>query len=256
MSADPFASPKQRLRHAWNKFASLDRRVTTYFKSHPHVYVVEADAGGTREFHKLRFTKRVPDSIVNLTTEIVEGLRSALDQGSYVCCQAKHGKKRYGTNFPMGETAADIDAALAKGGSKYVPPEIAALFRSARPYNPDNGGNLPLWALNRLCNQGKHRLLVPVGMSAAQFDITGESIAGLQLPMYPWDRAKNEYTILICDAGTKPKFQLNLAFSVGFGEIDPAIEKWPADMLLRLIGNTVAEVLAATEAEAKRIRLV
>ena len=255
MSADPFASPKQRLRRARNKLASFDRRIAAYLKSHPCVYVIEPDANGTREIHKLRFGKAVPLAVGDLATEIIEALRSALDQASYVCCRARYGEKRHGTHFPMGETMNDIDAALGKGGAKYVPPEIATLFRSFRPYSPDKGGNFALWALNRLCNQSKHRVLVPVGMSASQFTVQGTSMRGIALPMHPWDGSKNEYTIIICDAGVKPDFKLNLSFGIGFGEIDAAIEKWPADALLRLIGDEVSRIVAETEVEANRIGL-
>jgi hypothetical protein len=253
---DPFTSPKRRLRRAQRNLASFDRRVAAYIKSNPCVYVIEPDASGQREFHKVRFTKIVPDSMGDLATEIIEALRSAIDQASYVCCRARHGERRHSTHFPMAETAAEVDTALAKGASKYVPPEIAALFRTFRPYSPDHGGNFALWTLNRLCNQGKHRVLVPVDVTTNQFAIEGTAMAGIALPMEPWDRRKNEYTIIICDAGVKPQFNLDLRFSVGFGEIDPAVEPWPADALLRLIGNEVSRIVAETEIEARRIGLV
>ena len=44
---------------------------------------------------------------------------------------------------------------------------------------------------------------MPVGISTTQYAIQGTSMAGIALPMEPWDGSKNEYTIIICDAGVK-----------------------------------------------------
>jgi hypothetical protein len=77
------------------------------------------------------------------------------------------------------------------------------------------------------------------------------SMAGIAIPMHPWDRGKHEFTIIICDAGVKPQFNLDLRFG-----IDAAVERWPADGLLRAIENEVTRIIAETEAQARIVGLI
>jgi hypothetical protein len=139
-----------------------------------------------------------------------------------------------------------------KGRSKDLPSEIAALFRSFEPYE---GGNNAIWALNRLCNHGKHKLLVPVGMATMEISQSGSATRGLRIPIPRWDSEKNEIVLLSTDAGEHLNYQCQIKFFIAFGEIEPVAGK-PADRVLQIMAEEVERIVLATETEARKIGLI
>jgi hypothetical protein len=78
--------------------------------------------------------------------EIIEALRSALDQAGAACAVLTgktNPKKSY---FPFADSGPELTKVI-KGRCKDLPGEIISLFRSFQPYQ---GGNDPLWAMNKI----------------------------------------------------------------------------------------------------------
>jgi hypothetical protein len=67
-SRDPFYSPKSRLKRANDHIGRLHKRVKKFFKQAPYRQVTELDADGT-QLHKVKFTKRLPESCNHVAAE-------------------------------------------------------------------------------------------------------------------------------------------------------------------------------------------
>jgi len=188
-SRDPFDSPKRRLLRAKQHIRDLDLRISKFFKKQPHKGVVERDASGLNEIHKVRLTKSIPSQFADRAAEVVEALRSALDQTGYAVAVLAGAIEPKSAYFPIAEKAADLENVI-KGRCKDLPPDIISLFRS---FNPHKGGNDTIWALNRACTVAKHRTLIRVGMSVLKIETRGISfLEGGSLPIPKWDSEKNE----------------------------------------------------------------
>jgi hypothetical protein len=140
-----------------------------------------------------------------------------------------------------------------KGRCKDLPPEISALFRS---FDSHEGGNYALWALNKLCNANKHRLLVPVGIVASGMKIKTMTISGPgAIPAPKWDREKNQIVIAEIGPGGDFKYDVELSLFVAFDKIN-GVKSGPAVGVLDMMASEVTRVLKATEAECRRIGLL
>jgi hypothetical protein len=249
---DPFDSPKCRLLRAKQHIRDLDSRINKFFKKQPHKGVVERDANGLNELHKVRLTKPIPSQFADRTAETVEALRSALDQTGYAVAVLAGATEPKSAYFPIAEKATDLENVI-KGRCKDLPPDIVALFRS---FNPHKGGNDAIWALNRACTVAKHRTLIRVGMSVLKITTKGTSfIEGGSLPMPKWDSEKNEVIFGIVGPGGQFQYDLEFTFFVAFGEIE-IIEGNPVVPVLATMIGEVGKVILATEAECRRIGLL
>ena len=201
----------------------------------------------------MKLAKPVPENLQGIASDAVCNLRSALDQCSYAVCKAAGGKGK-DTYFPFGDTAAEVKSRHAQGSNE-IPPEIFAVMEGFKPYQ---GGDDLLWALNKLSNANKHRILVPVAamtghIQAIDFSSTGDGPA--RIAMNPeWDSEKNE--IELGRVGPNEKFKLNMeiAFYVTFGEV-AVLAREEAGTVLNTLSGKVESILMAVEAEGRRIRL-
>lgn len=202
--------------------------------------------------HAFKFTRNIPHSWADAAVEAIEALRSALDQCGYAA--AVLGGKPAPTQayFPFGDSVTDLDA-NTKGRCKDLPPEIQTLFRS---FESHQGGNYTLWALNKLCNANKHRLLIPVGIASGGTNIKRlVGSGGFSIPAPVYDRIKNQIVILRAPPGANLEYDMQLSFVVEFDEFN-GVKRGPAVGILNAIAGEADRVLRATEAECKRIGLL
>jgi len=188
---DLLASPKRRLARAKEKIRRLEKRIATFAKNKPGILSVDTDAHGITT-HAFKFRRQIPDSWADAAVEAIEALRSALDQTGYAIAVRAGVAAPRNAYFPFGDTPAELDA-NAKGRCKDLPSEIRALFRAFDSYE---GGNYALWALNKLCNANKHRLLIPVALTAGAAGISRLTIrvpktGRVTVPVPTFDREKN-----------------------------------------------------------------
>lgn len=240
-------SPKRRLRRAKDKIRRLEKRIAAFFKKKPGSLVTETNAEGVTT-HAHRFTHQIPDSWSDAAVEAIEALRSALDQCGYAVAVRGGAVEPKNAYFPFGDTPAELDA-NAKGRCKDLPLEIQTLFRS---FDSHEGGNYALWALNKLCNANKHRLLMPVGMASGGNIANRMVLGGGVRVMAPiFDREKNQIVVAETDPGAHFEYDMMLSFIVAFDEFN-GVKGGPAVGILRAIASEVDRVLSETEMECRR----
>jgi hypothetical protein len=259
---DPFYSPKRRVASAQRHLRNMDTQCATFFQSKPYARIVEVDADGLTQLHKIKLVNDFPDEIGDLAADTVDNLRSALDQTGYAAAVAAKQPRLKKTAFPFGETPNDVENAIA-GWSKDVPSEITAFFRGFEPYKGGKGG---LWALNQLCISNKHNIVCPVGTATSHMIFTRPSVlkapdhgsATMNLPFWTpsnWDKTKNEIIIARVDPGGTFDADFQLGFDVTFGDV-PIFANQSAVGTLDALISVVESVVLGAEAECRRLGFI
>lgn len=255
MLADPFRSPRQRFARAQEKIAELKAAIEAFVKGKPYARVVEKDASSGAELHKIKMTTALPDQFTDLTMEIIEALRSALDQAGFACAVLTGKPDAKSALFPFADDESSLANAI-KGRCKDLPADIVTLFRSFQPYK---GGNDALWAMNKI-RHSTHTVLVPIGNAVGGMTIRGGRIqapkgGSASILMPRWDGAKNEMIFGQVDAGGQFHYNVEFTFFIAFGDA-PVVGGKEVLAVLNHFASVVAGILAATEAECRRIGLI
>jgi hypothetical protein len=248
--ADLLQSPKQRLKRGKQHIRRLEKRIQTFFRRSPGERFAETDSNGFT-VHGYRFARKVPNSWSDSGAEAIEALRSSLDQCGYAVAIRSGVVEPRSAYFPFGDSASDLDN-VVKNRCKDLPAEIRTLFRG---FESHQQGNYALWALNKLCNANKHRLLIPVGVTSDGMIVNRIEISGGSLPAPIFDRDKNQIVIARIEPGGHFQYDVQLSFYVGFDETN-GVKAGPAVGILDAISHEVDKVVKATEAECKRIGLI
>ena len=251
---DPFASPKRRIARAKLQLRALIKDGKSFFKRAPYARVVEPDPNGVDQLHKVRLTRQIPSKMTSMGVEAVENLRSALDQTGYITAVLSGVSNPKSAHFPIADCATKLETdVIGRGRCKDLPPDILAVFRSFKPYK---GGNEPIWALNRLCNYSKHRIL-SAAMHCDHFrSMSPGYISGnARIPIPFWDHEKNEMVFGVVGPGGDFKYDFEFSFYVTFAEV-PELIGVPAFPFLDAAIREVEAIVLATEAECRRIGLL
>jgi hypothetical protein len=242
---DPFESSRRKLAWAKKNLAKLNRRIDKFLRQKDlHTVFTEPDPHNPQHtIHKMRLVKQIPDGLSELTGNIVDDLRSALDHALFGI--ARIGKPTSGplnAYFPFAGDIAHFENNL-RGRCKDVPVELWPILRSYEPYK---GGNELLWALNEVCGANKHGLLLPIGTASVTARTVIEGTGFWSMPAAPvWDWTKQEMELFT--AGPQPKLHANIrvGFYIAFGEIDSVAGK-PAipvlDDFVRMVETIIGEI--------------
>lgn len=165
MASHPLDGPRHKLGRAEAQLDQLDVQIARFMRRDTHEITQTFDPKTGRCTLRFIIKHPPPLSWSMAIGEIVHNLRSALD---HLACQLfrLHAPESdwEGTRFPI--LTDNTDAGLDKAIDNYLPglPEpIRAQLRASQPYKRgDDARRDPLSVLNRLSNQDKHRLLVPV----------------------------------------------------------------------------------------------
>lgn len=251
---DPFGSPKRRIARARQHIESIRTGINAFFKSQPYAKVAERNARGFEE-HKVKLTRPIPDEITDFSFEAIEALRSALDQAVHPIAVACGVKRPDDISFPVANSAVDFEN-LLKGRAKDLPPDIMALFRSFKPYQ---GGNEPIWALNRVRRQGAHRLIVPVGTVSGGVFGNFQQSSPLPLTIYnnpKWDSEKNEVIYAVTGPHSNLQYTFEIAFYIAFGQVEGGLAGQPVLESLEDMAVEVERLVLAIEAESRRLSII
>lgn len=258
--SDPLESPRYMLARAQHHLAELRLHVEGFIKSDPYAEVVEVDPDSGEEVYKQRLVKPLPVALQGIASDAVCNLRSALDQTGYIVSTAAGGKGK-DTHFPFGDTAAEAHS--CKGaGSKEVPDEIFSVMESFKPYS---GGDDFLWAINKLCNANKHRIVsaLPMmvgGRTLHELRVSGmgridfSKHGGITYSVFGGDDSIHDVEILRTTPGAKFNYQVTIGVFVSFTEPSILFGQPAEGVLDRMVG-IVDSVLMAVEAEARRVGL-
>lgn len=255
---DPFHSPKSRLARAKANIANLEAGARTFIESKPDRLVTEFDAENNNTIIKIVLCRPLPDDLSQLAFEVVEALRSVLDQTGFATSILGGCSNPKNAYFPIANSAAELEN-LIRGRCKDVPTPIVALFRTFQPYK---GGNDPVWALNQMSNASKHRFIVPVGMPISQINVGAGGISlqssatgSVRMLIPKWDSTKDEIVMFIVEPGGKIDYDFSLSYQIAFGEVYP-VEHCGFFSTTGVIVNTVERIMTATEAECRRLSFI
>jgi hypothetical protein len=180
------------LRRAREHLATYVEECNKFVNSEWSDAVWESDEATREHVLKVKVKVPLPQELSLIAADSVNNLRSALDQCGYAVAKAVNGKGRQ-CYFPFSDTAANLEAMRGKQCAE-LPREIFDVMASFRPFKD---GNSILWALNRLCNSNKHRLISPMAVSSGDTTTYIEySAAGYKPGDGRWDAAKNEIEIV------------------------------------------------------------
>jgi hypothetical protein len=240
--------------------ADLQWWIARYMECRPIGKATDYDASTKEHVLKLKLVKPIPVMLNGIAADAIHNLRAVLDHAGYAAAVAAGAGGKVGrkTHFPAGDTEGEVRGCRSgKGGlSDEIPEKIFDVMVAFKPYK---GGDNFLWALNKLCNANKHRILSAAGVVIGEFtpgDLILESDGPGRFPMNPiWDSEKDEMEIGRF-GGTIGTFQYNveIASSVSFSE-PQAVEGIPADTLVEHLVGKVKSILMAIEAEGRRIKL-
>lgn len=157
--ADPFESSHQKLDWAEKRFSDLHGEIDEFLQMDPYEHVTEPhpDKPG-HQVQKFKLTKQLPPSIPNITSEVAQNLRNALDNAGYSVAVAAGLTDPKNTAFPFAGSLDDLRKSI--GRSKDVTKEMQSLFVGFQPYL---GGDDLLWALNEIAVADKHKTVIPMG---------------------------------------------------------------------------------------------
>lgn len=248
---DPFESPKRRLARAKKYIRRLEKRIYTFMHKTPPGRGEEIDSEGWT-VHSLQFSRPIPQSWGDSAGDAIEHLRSSLDQSGYAAAVLGGIKEPKNAYFPFADTPGQL-ATVIRGRCKDLPDAIADLFGSFNPYET---GNYSLWALNKLCNANKHRLLVPVAVAATGMHFYRATfMKGPAELLMQWDAEKHRLIFARIGPGGEFKYDVGITTHIIFDEIN-GVKGGPAVGVLDLIAHEVERVLVATERECRRLKLI
>jgi len=248
---DPFHSPKRRLARAHEHVSAVKTGLLQFMSGVPHTHFTEPDGNTGFVLHKVKLAEPIPAEFADRTVEAIEGFRSALDQVVFAASGKGTVKNAY---FPIADSAAELENVI-KGRCKDVPADLVSYLRLLRPFK---GGGHAIWALNKLCNSGKHKFLAPVGFASGGMHVHHLATSGVPVELFApvWDTVKEEMTILRTgSSGGNLDYNIDIAFNIVFGDVDGARGE---DVIgtIEAIASNVDKIVSGIISESERLKLV
>lgn len=250
--ADPFDSARRKLDRAVRHFADLEREIGLFTRVSPYETVVEPHPDKPNfTVHKLRLTQPLKPIVADITGDVIQNLRSSLDNAAYVVAVASGKTDPKNCAFPFARNLQQMVSSI--GRSKDVPKEIQSLFVGFQPYL---GGNDLLWSLNEMSNADKHKMVIPIGAGVTRrgAEVRGTGYFSMPNP-HVWDREKNEMEILTLGPGAEYKCHFEMHVSVAINGIE-FVDGKSVLFVLQDIGVIVERIINTIEFESRRLGYV
>jgi hypothetical protein len=175
---DRLAGPLAKVERAKHHLQEVGAVLAAFFDTKPYVFAWRQDPRTRRVTYYLTSVTDVPPEIAVLAGEVIQSLRSALDQLAYQLVLVGTGKPGPFTHvyFPIFDSVEKYRGGK-HGQTKGMDPRAIKAIDALQPYR---GGNDQLWQLHRLNIIDKHRLLVTVGSTYRSFDLGREITRGMR----------------------------------------------------------------------------
>jgi hypothetical protein len=246
----PFDSPFLLLNRARENREELNTRAKAFFDNHTYTQFTDRDPNTGRYSRKVKLSAELPPNLWPVAADAINNLRGALDQG--VCATvtvltpAANLDQVY---FVFGDSRSHFEKSIARMAPK-IHPRVLGVMGFFEPYK---GGNERLWAIKNLTNSNKHRSLVGFGASVDNIDVNTLELPGPGPILRPyWDPAKNEIVISNMVDKVEPRYDLNVAFHIAFGDIEGLRGK-PVIQDIDYLSVIVKTFLVGMESDTKRI---
>jgi len=150
-----------KIERAEKHIVDLDGEIRTFLATKP--YRVREDVD-TKHVYKISHVTEVPGPIVAIAGDVIQNLRSALDHLANQLMLVRLGvvASDQESHFPIGNTAGKYEANL-RGMKKgrFLREDAFDVLLKVQAYPRGDGHQL--WALNRLNNIDKHRIILTAG---------------------------------------------------------------------------------------------
>jgi len=248
----PFDTARRKLSWAEKRLAELNAELADFRYRNPYKKVVELHPDLPRHtIHKVVPSEPIPNSTIDLAAEVVGALRTALDSSVFDIALAGGVSDPRNAAFPFAGTLGEMAGAL--GRCKDIPEPIKSLMCGFAPYR---GGNETLWALNKLCNTDKHRILQPFGTGAVRIGAAVRGTGFFSMPdPHKWDSSKNEMVLIELGPDAIYDYELQFSLFIAFGKIE-VLEGSEVSGSLARMGQAVHIVVNAMEAECRRLKYI
>lgn len=244
---DSFASARKCLIRGKHHIVDLEAGIIAFLETQPYTCIVKPDPDGVHKTKKIVWHKPFPEEWDSMAADAVVNLRAALDQAVFAIFGLSRIVKPRQAKFPFADSLRDLE-----GNSVliYFPKNIKPFFLGLKPYK---GGNDLLWALNRMCNTNKHRLLTPICLFRGPVQVFAERISGnAGIPVPQWDGTENKITLPDPQTNAKTRYHVNFEVVIAFNEVE-VVRGQPVVAVLNDLAGIVERILLAIEAEARRL---
>ncbi|MES2134989.1 MAG: hypothetical protein V4449_01985 [Patescibacteria group bacterium] len=153
----------------------LQIKVTAYFAADPYKIGTKKDPVNGRLIYYIQEIKDLPVEIKTITGDVIQNLRSALDQLAYSLFIKAGGAPADARHvyFPIVESEIKFKEANTQKKIAGLSQIAVNAIIAVRPYKE---GNIRLWQLHELNNLDKHRLLITAGSSFGSMDIASHAL--------------------------------------------------------------------------------
>jgi hypothetical protein len=140
-----------------------------FYDTDPYEVGTKEDPNTRQRVYYVTKADSVPDTLASIAADIIQNLRSPLDQIVYQLVVAAGGPKSEKVYYPIRDLAAHYPS--ARGAiAKYVRKEVIHAIDATEPYKDGKGH--AIWRLNALNNPDKHQLLIGAGVFHVGIDFT------------------------------------------------------------------------------------
>lgn len=252
--SDPFDSPKQLIAHARDEIEEAAKLIAEFSQQQQGKNVVYSDPETGQQMFRIKITG--PDlspKVALCVKDAAANLRDALDHAVFSATVAINGGgEPTKTGFPFAEDMAGVQGRL--NGRKLADnaPEIRPVLAS---FNPYEGGNDILWAMNKIRNPNTHRFVVPVGSAVAAMGMRinhGKLNGPSKIGYSHWDPVRKEVEYMSIGPGSHVDYRVNLAMAIVFKGV-PVVEGKDVISTLHEMTSETARVVDVIEAETHNI---
>lgn len=159
MSEELFAGPESKIRRAQRLISELEACLQQFLRDGACSVEVHEDTTTGSHLLKVVTPKPLPEDIPLIIGDAANNLRSALDILISAFIRKAGGNVAVGS-LPVHETRENLEGALQRSEIQKMRPDVAQfILNTVKPYKD---GNFSVWALSKLDNVNKHRLVIPV----------------------------------------------------------------------------------------------
>ncbi len=158
MEQDLFAGPTAKIGRARRHISDLEQSIRAFLQTGACTVHIEEESDGGHTL-KVAAVRPLPEEIPLIIGDAANNLRSALDIliSGFI---ANAGGNIATGSLPIREKREDLETALQGSEIGKVRPDIAQfILDRVKPYKD---GTFPIWALSKLDNTNKHRLVIPI----------------------------------------------------------------------------------------------
>lgn len=207
-----------KIKRAKDHATELERQLRAFFDTNPYKVATKHDPQTRKLIYYVASADPIPECVPLIAGDAIQNLMSALDHLAYqiVCSDTSDNPPNPNwIYFPIADDAAKYGAKKT-GKMEGAQPQTFAAIDALKPYK---GGNDLLWALYRLNNIEKHRLLLTVGSQAAGVNVAQDMArrAGSSFPPEALAALESMRLFLI---PTDRGFPLKKGFELFTGAVD------------------------------------